>query len=57
MTKDFTVLSPDDSIETAYYLFEENNYEIIPIVENGVVIGILDRASLGEFFAIQSAKV
>lgn len=56
MTSNFMVLTPEDSIQMAYQLFQENGYELIPIVENGVVIGILDRASLNEFLQIQAAK-
>lgn len=56
MTSDFTVLSPNQSIQVAYQLFQENGYELIPIVENGVVIGILDKASLNEFLQMQAAR-
>ena len=56
MTTDFIVMSPDDNIEDAYRLFQDNNYEIIPIIENGVVTGILDKGSLNEFLIIQEAK-
>lgn len=56
MIKNFTVLSPQDSIQKAYYLFQEKGHEIIPVVENGVVIGIVDKASLQDFLSIQSAK-
>ncbi len=56
MIKNFMVLSPEDNIRTAYQLFQENRYELIPIVENGVVIGILDKAGLNEFFRIKAAK-
>ncbi|MFK7949280.1 MAG: site-2 protease family protein [Saprospiraceae bacterium] len=56
MTSNFTVLSPDDSIRLAYQLFQENGYELIPIIENNVVIGILDKASLNEFLQMQAAR-
>ena len=56
MTKNFMVLSPNDSIRSAYQLFQENGYELIPIVENGIVIGILDKASLNEFLQMQAAR-
>jgi Zn-dependent protease/predicted transcriptional regulator len=56
MTKDFVALSADDNIKNAYHLFQNNNYEIIPIIENGVVIGILDKTSLNEFLITQEAK-
>lgn len=56
MTQNFTVLSPDDNIENAYRLFQDNDFQIIPVVENDLVIGILDRASLNEFLTIQNAK-
>lgn len=56
MTKSFMVLSPEDSIQAAYQLFQENGYELIPIVENGVVIGILDKACLNDFLQMQAAR-
>lgn len=56
MNKNFIALSPNDNIWKAFQIFQENKYELIPIVENNVVIGILDKASLNEFLQIQAAK-
>lgn len=56
MTHSFTTLSPNDGINKAYELFQENHCDIIPIVENDVVIGILDGASMSEFLQIVAAK-
>ena len=56
MTQNFTILSPNDDIENAYRLFQENDFQIVTIVENGIVVGILDIACLNEFLTIQNAK-
>ena len=56
MTSNFSTLSPNDNIQSAYQLFQKYGYELIPIVENSVVIGILDKASLNEFLQMQAAK-
>ncbi len=56
MTKDFKVLTPQDDIQIAYQLFEEDGCEIIPVVENGIVVGILDKKSLQTFLELEAAK-
>lgn len=56
MTQHFTVLSPHDDIENAFRLFQENDFQIVPVVENGIVVGVLDTACLNEFLTIQNAK-
>lgn len=56
MTANFVTVSSKDSIKTAYHLFIENNYELIPVVENGIVIGVLDKVGMNEFFEIAAAE-
>jgi len=56
MNRNFSIVSPKDSIEKAYHLFRENNYEIIPVMENNVIIGVLDKVGMNEFFEIAAAK-
>lgn len=56
MTRSFATLSPNDPIEKAYQLFHENGYDIIPVVENDIVVGILDKSSIQEFLEIEGAK-
>ena len=56
MNINFTIVSSNDSIETAYHLFMENNYELIPVVENGIIIGVLDKMGMNEFFEIAAAE-
>lgn len=46
MTKYPVVLNPDDSLELAASLFLENIYHAIPIMEDGVLVGIVTSHDL-----------
>lgn len=56
MNRNFTTVTPNDSIEKAYHLFTENNYELIPVIDNEIVVGILDKTGMNAFFEIAAAK-
>jgi CBS domain-containing protein len=46
MTKDVITLSPEDSIGSARLLIAEHGLRMVPVVENGRVIGVLSRSDL-----------
>lgn len=57
MTSNFAILSPDDDIEKVYRLFQDNDFQILPVVEHNIVIGVIDLASLNKFFTLENAKI
>lgn len=57
MNRNFVTISPNDSIEKAYQLFSEHNHELIPVIENNMVVGILDKIGMNEFFEFAAAEV
>lgn len=46
MTKDVKVLRPTDSLSHAYQLLKHNSFRAIPIVEKGILIGIVSALDL-----------
>jgi CBS domain-containing protein len=46
MTKDVITLSPDDSISSARLLIAEHGLRMVPVVEDGRVVGVLSRSDL-----------
>ena len=46
MTKDVITLSPDDPISSARLLIAEHGLRMVPVVENGQVVGVLSRSDL-----------
>lgn len=46
MTKDIIALNRDDDLETAEILFKRHNIRHIPVVKEGVVIGMLSYTDL-----------
>jgi CBS domain-containing protein len=46
MTKDVITLSPDDSIGSARLLIAEHGLRMVPVVEDGRVVGVLSRSDL-----------
>jgi CBS domain-containing protein len=46
MTKDVITLSPEDSISSARMLIAEHGLRMVPVVEDGRVIGVLSRTDL-----------
>jgi Zn-dependent protease len=55
MSRNITVLSPDDYLQTAVQLFTEGNYELIPVIQDNMMVGIIDRNSVEAFFQTQGA--
>jgi CBS domain-containing protein len=46
MTKDVITLSPEDSISSARLLIAEHGLRMVPVVEDGQVVGVLSRSDL-----------
>lgn len=46
MTRDVKTASPDTSLHEIVDLFEENNIKRVPIVNSGVLVGIVSRANI-----------
>ncbi|MHA6623678.1 CBS domain-containing protein [Pseudonocardia sp. DLS-67] len=46
MTKDVITLSPDDPISSARLLIAEHGLRMVPVVEDGQVVGVLSRSDL-----------
>jgi CBS-domain-containing membrane protein len=46
MTKDVITLSPDDPISSARLLVAEHGLRMVPVVEQGRVVGVLSRSDL-----------
>lgn len=46
MTKDVITLSPDDPISSARLLIAEHGLRMVPVVEDGRVVGVLSRSDL-----------
>ncbi|MCB0617165.1 MAG: CBS domain-containing protein [Saprospiraceae bacterium] len=46
MTKEVAKLSPDDAISVAVGIFKENLFHAIPIVEKGLLVGIITTYDL-----------
>ncbi len=46
MTKDVKVLRPTDKLSQAYQLLKNNTFRAIPIVEKGILIGIVSALDL-----------
>lgn len=46
MTKDVKTLRPTDSLSQAYQLLKHNSFRAIPIVEKGILIGIVSALDL-----------
>jgi CBS domain-containing protein len=46
MTKDVITLSPDDSISSARLLIAEHGLRMVPVVQDGRVVGVLSRSDL-----------
>jgi CBS domain-containing protein len=46
MTKDVITISPEDSISSARLLIAEHGLRMVPVVEDGMVVGVLSRSDL-----------
>jgi CBS domain-containing protein len=46
MTKDVITLSPEDSVSSARLLIAERGLRMVPVVEDGRVVGVLSRSDL-----------
>ncbi len=50
MTKDVREMRPEDSIELAYEVFKQNKFRALPIVDKGVLVGIVTPLDLLDYF-------
>ena len=50
MTKNITVLSPEDPLEKAYEVFRRNQFHALPIVDNDQLVGIITPIDLLDHF-------
>jgi CBS domain-containing protein len=46
MTKEVITVSPDDPISSARLLVAEHGLRMVPVVEQGRVVGVLSRSDL-----------
>ena len=50
MTKDIVLLHPTDTIKKAYEIFKKNQFRALPIVEKGLLIGIVTPLDILDYF-------
>ncbi len=53
--KDFAVLSPSDKLNKIYPTILMNEAGFYPVVEDGKVVGVIDRESINQFLMMQSS--
>jgi Zn-dependent protease/CBS domain-containing protein len=56
MHADIPTLSPEMPLEKAYQLFQQEQYPLLPVLENEKVIGIIDLENVHEFIMIKGAQ-
>jgi len=49
MSREIVKLSPTDSVETAAFLFANNKFHALPVVKNGVLVGMITTFDLIEY--------
>lgn len=55
MQREFSVLDPAMPLEAALALLNESENRLLPVLEHGVLVGLLTGENLGEFLLIQAA--
>ncbi len=55
MRRDFETAAPADMLQSVFLKLQECECHTIPVVQNGVVVGIVTMENIGEFLAIQGA--
>ena len=51
MTKDVKTASPDDSLNDVVSKMSEKNIKRLPVIDNGVVVGIITRKNILKAFS------
>ncbi|HOE66350.1 MAG TPA: site-2 protease family protein [Candidatus Hydrogenedentes bacterium] len=55
MVRDFQTANPADMLDGVFVRIQECKCRTIPVVANGILVGILTAENLGEFMMVQSA--
>lgn len=55
MRRDFTIADPFEMLETAFQRLQECQCHTLPVVRNGILVGLLTSENLGEFMMVQAA--
>jgi Zn-dependent protease len=56
MNSDFCVAYPNEPLEEAFARLQGNKCHTMPVIDNGVLQGVLTLENVGEFFMVQSAR-
>lgn len=56
MNKDLIFLNPDTPLEDVFQKSQQNSSNLIPVMENGQIIGTVDLENIMEFILIKEAK-
>lgn len=56
MQKDVCVIDPDQSLDKVMLWLQANSQSILPVVQNGVLVGIITLENIEEFLLIRNAK-
>jgi CBS domain-containing protein len=51
MTSDFATVGSDDNVETVATLMHENQLSHVPVVDNGILVGIVSRGDVIRYIA------
>ena len=52
MKKGYMIVDPDDDISKVWFAFQQNQYSILPVVEDEKLIGVLDKSALDNLLKI-----
>ena len=55
MRTDFTMLSPDMSLQDVYSKMMTKGYKVYPVQENGKLLGMVDKENISELILVQQA--
>ncbi len=55
MTKEFDRVEGSDSLSKVMMDMQKNKYDILPVFDNGNIIGVLDQENIQEFIMVHSA--
>jgi Zn-dependent protease len=55
MVKEFKHLTPDQALEEVYLEMRSTGQSILPVIQNGELLGILDTENISEFILIKEA--
>ena len=55
MRTDFTMLSPEMSLQDVYSKMMTKGYKVYPVQENGKLVGMVDKENISELILVQQA--